>query len=429
MARTKTKTAEQTTLLPAEKGGAAVPALQSAAATLVATGDALFAIIERASRDPTVDIDKMERLVRMKLDMDARDAKGAYLSALAEMQPKLPVISKRGVISKNEKDASGNKTGRQEAMTKYARWEDVVEGITPVLAAHGFSLSFRVAQPTPERVAISGVLGHRAGHTEETTLSLPIDNTGAKNNVQGWGSSVSYGKRYVAFALLNISARGEDDDGNAAGDKFKAWTDAAIQELNEAKPDKAWLEKYQADNAKSISRLRKAAPEEYARFQTALSNAAEAAGIPREEPKRGAAPDSKATPNRVTDVVDQNDQAALTGVSSQGDQAKGGQQEGSPPGGGAPSASGAAAQSAPKKMTFKRFATSSEFIAAFEYFVEKDDRCNPESAAAWLKFYGGDKGAIAVCRNSVNADTKAYIETLVKMAEGIVAKGGQPALV
>lgn len=252
---------------PTQTGGTvAVPAAEAPPAPLAPLSEsaAILSIIERAASDPRVDIDKMERLFKMKLDMEARAAKASYLSALAEMQPKLPVITKHGVISKNEKDERGNKTGRQEAMTKYAKWEDVVEGITPVLAEHGFSLSFRVAQPTPDRVAVSGVLGHRDGHTEETTLSLPIDSTGAKNNVQGWGSSVSYGKRYTAFALLNISARGEDDDGNAAGGmddddierlaspdaprdgngkllstysaenakKAKDWADAAIQRLN-----------------------------------------------------------------------------------------------------------------------------------------------------------------------------------------------------
>jgi hypothetical protein len=201
----------------------AVPApvvqTEHAVATVAPSQDAtILAIIERAARDPSVDIDKMERLFRMKLDMEARAAKASYLSALAEMQPKLPIITKHGVIGMNEKDDRGAKTGKQVAMTKYARWEDVVEGITPILAEHGFSLSFRIAQPTPDRVAVSGVLGHRDGHSEETTISLPIDTSGAKNNVQGWGSSTSYGKRYTSFALLNISARGEDDDGNGAGD-------------------------------------------------------------------------------------------------------------------------------------------------------------------------------------------------------------------
>jgi hypothetical protein len=237
--------------------------------TVPTNSSPILGLIERASRDPNVDIDKMERLYRMKLDMEARDAKAAYLAALAEMQPKLPVITKHGVISKNEKDDRGNRTGRQEAMAKYAKWEDVVEGITPVLAEYGFSLSFRISQPTPDRIAVSGVLGHRGGHTEETTISLPLDTSGAKNNVQGWGSSTAYGKRYTAFALLNISARGEDDDGNAAGadDDIEAlapknaprdgdgkllstynadraaqardWADAAIQRINHSNAQQA----------------------------------------------------------------------------------------------------------------------------------------------------------------------------------------------
>ena len=177
----------------------------------------LLEVISSAAADPKIDVVKLEKLMDMYERIDGKRAKAAYLAALAALQPQLPVITKHGVINKNEKDESGKKTGRQEAMTKYAKWEDVVEGITPKLSEYGFSLSFRVAQPTPDRIVVSAVLGHREGHTEETAISLPIDSTGAKNNVQGWGSSVSYGKRYTAFALLNISARGEDDDGKAAG--------------------------------------------------------------------------------------------------------------------------------------------------------------------------------------------------------------------
>lgn len=178
---------------------------------------AIIQMIERAARDPAVDIDRMERLFQMRERMVAGQAKVAYLAALADLQAEMPTIEKLGTIGKNEKDESGRKTGNQVAMTKYARWEDVVDGISPWLFTHGFSLSFRIAQPTADRIAVTAVLGHKGGHSEETAMSLPIDSSGAKNNVQGWGSSVSYGKRYTAFALLNISARGEDDDGKAAG--------------------------------------------------------------------------------------------------------------------------------------------------------------------------------------------------------------------
>jgi hypothetical protein len=289
--------------VPAVVGQAAPPA------PLSADSSPILGLIERASRDPNVDIDKMERLFRMKLDMEARDAKAAYLSALAEMQPKLPIITKHGVISKNEKDERGNKTGRQEAMTKYARWEDVVEGIRPILAEHGFSLSFRIAQPTPDRVAVTGVLGHQGGHTEETTLALPIDTSGAKNNVQGWGSSDAYGKRYTGFALLNIAARGEDDDGDAAGGgdddiealapkdaprdangkllstysadiakKAQKWADEAIQYLNTVNERDAheWR-RYQSTVEKGkrkspLQWLADASPGQYVRVQACYRN-------------------------------------------------------------------------------------------------------------------------------------------------------------
>ena len=57
---------------------------------------ALISMIERAARDPSVDIDKMERLFLLQERMSAQRAKAAYLSALADMQPELPVIDKRG---------------------------------------------------------------------------------------------------------------------------------------------------------------------------------------------------------------------------------------------------------------------------------------------------------------------------------------------
>lgn len=205
---------------PRKRGnGALVKAEAAPPPAPVTQSDAFLAMIERAARDPSVDIDKMERLFQMHERAAASRAKAAYLAALAEMQPKLPVIAKLGTINKNEKDERGNKTGGQVAMTKYAKWEDINEAITPILGEHGFTLTHRISQPTEARISVTAVLGHREGHTEETSMALPIDNTGAKNNVQGWGSSVSYGKRYTSTAILNLTMRGEDDDGKAAAEK------------------------------------------------------------------------------------------------------------------------------------------------------------------------------------------------------------------
>ena len=56
----------------------------------------MFAMIERAARDPAVDIDKLERLMLMKVNADALQARGAYDDAMAALQPELPVIAERG---------------------------------------------------------------------------------------------------------------------------------------------------------------------------------------------------------------------------------------------------------------------------------------------------------------------------------------------
>jgi hypothetical protein len=158
----------------------------------------MFAMIERAARDPAVDIDKLERLMLMKVNADALQARGAYDDAMAELQPELPVIAERG----------------QADRYSFAKWEDINVAIKPVLMRHGFALTFRT--DFADGIAITGVLSHRAGHREETTIKLPADASGNKNPVQAVASSVSYGKRYAASALLNLTSHGEDDDAYTA---------------------------------------------------------------------------------------------------------------------------------------------------------------------------------------------------------------------
>lgn len=167
--------------------------------------NSVLAIIERAARDPNVDIDKMERLLQMQENVTARFAKGAFATALAQMQPELPEITQNGEILVNN-----------EVRSRYATWEDINTAIKPVLAAHGFALYFRTGREN-DQITVTAILSHQGGHSEETTMALPRDTSGSKNNVQSIGSSTSYGKRYTASALLNLTSRGEDDDGQAGG--------------------------------------------------------------------------------------------------------------------------------------------------------------------------------------------------------------------
>lgn len=163
------------------------------------SADILPVIMQLAS-NPQCDLDKMDRLLAMHERMTAKNAQTEFNASMAAMQCDIPSIAERG-------EGHNRKT--------YATLEDINDVIKPIMQRYGFAMSFRVEHKA-EGVSVTGVLMHRAGHREETTMLLPTDASGGKNAVQAVASSVSYGKRYVMCAMLNISTRGEDDDGYAA---------------------------------------------------------------------------------------------------------------------------------------------------------------------------------------------------------------------
>lgn len=174
----------------------------------------LLGMIERAVADPSVDLDRIERMYEMFEKATARAARSAYIAAVARARAALPAIVKRGEIKTNARNDGG---GRQQVkQSTFAKWEDVVETILPVLRDNDLTMTFRTSQDQLDRVSVTAVLSHVDGHEEQSQMALPIENSGSKNNAQGWGSSVSYGKRYTSFALLNLVGRDEDNDGRGA---------------------------------------------------------------------------------------------------------------------------------------------------------------------------------------------------------------------
>lgn len=156
-------------------------------------------MFERLVRDPTVDVDKLERLIAMQERIQARNARSEYYADFARMQGDLPTVIERGQTNNG----------------RYATHEDIVEAVRPVLQRHGFMLSFRT-KFDDKLVKVTGVLAHRSGHAEETEFVSSPDVSGNKNAIQALGSAQSYGQRYTARALLNIASRQDDDDGRKA---------------------------------------------------------------------------------------------------------------------------------------------------------------------------------------------------------------------
>jgi hypothetical protein len=169
----------------------------------------ILSVIERAVRDPSVDIDKMERLFALQERVLERSAKAAFTAAKVTMAPRLPAIDQRGRIV--IRDKSDSKKIIQE--TPFARFEDIHEAVMPILTEEGFDLAFRNGMAPDGKVRVTTVLSHIGGHSEETYFDLPHDSSGSKNAVQAIGSSTSYARRYGVVSILNLRVAGEDDNG------------------------------------------------------------------------------------------------------------------------------------------------------------------------------------------------------------------------
>lgn len=166
---------------------------------------AMLQIVARAASDPNIDVEKMERLLGVQERMMAKQAEINFNRSLSTLQENLPRIRKTGQIKM-----------KGVVQSTFAKYEDIDDVIRPLLIQNGFSLRFN-SRESNGKVVITGTLAHRDGHSITDEIPLSIDASGSKNNVQGVGSTISYGKRYLVGMLLNLVFCGEDDDGQSAG--------------------------------------------------------------------------------------------------------------------------------------------------------------------------------------------------------------------
>jgi hypothetical protein len=169
---------------------------------------AILQVIERAATNPDVDIDKMERLFSMHERMKQREAERAFADAMAAAQAEMPVVVR---------NLRNNQTN-----SRYADIAAIAKAVNPIITKHGFSLSFGTdASRLDDHYCITCTVSHEGGHSKHYQADIPADGTGMKGNANktathAFGSTMSYGRRYLTLLIFNI-ATGDDDDGNRAG--------------------------------------------------------------------------------------------------------------------------------------------------------------------------------------------------------------------
>jgi hypothetical protein len=174
-------------------------------------------------------IEMIEKLMGLQERWETNQARKSFDAAIAAAKAEIPVIAK-------------NATGHNSK--KYANFAAIAGTIDPIISKHGLSYRFRTTQG--ERISVTCILSHRDGHSEETTLSGPADNSGNKNAIQSIGSTLTYLQRYSLVQMLGLAAS-EDDDAHMAG-SGEAISEAQVEELialaDDVGADKAKFCKY-----------------------------------------------------------------------------------------------------------------------------------------------------------------------------------------
>lgn len=95
--------------------------------------------------------------------------------------------------------------------SKYADLASVVEAIRAAFSANGLSYIQTLEPSDKDEVRVETTLLHASGEWISCgVLSLPV----SKADAQGYGSALTYARRYSLSAAVGVAP--EDDDGNAA---------------------------------------------------------------------------------------------------------------------------------------------------------------------------------------------------------------------
>lgn len=195
----------------------AVAIAESTAPPVLQEPGSLLPAIMKIACDPSLDVTKLDALLKMQAELEERQARREAIEAFTRVAAQMPRVKKNGTID------LGNKGG-----IPFAKWEDMDEIIRPIITAEGFSLSFDSPERTDGKMIITAHLLHRSGQVRSaSTPPMPADTGPGRNALQAVGSTVSYGKRYAAEMLLNIVREGEDSDGTKAAQGFITAEEAA----------------------------------------------------------------------------------------------------------------------------------------------------------------------------------------------------------
>lgn len=157
-----------------------------------------------------IDAEALTRLMEQVERWQEREARNAFVAAMAAFKADPPVVRKT-------KKARVPTKGGGKIEYNYAPLDEAASIIGKAMARHGLSFRWEIEQGEQGLIIVHCIVEHEAGHGTKTTLFGRPDGSGQKNDAQQVGSTLTYLERYTLTAASGIATtEGLDDDGRGA---------------------------------------------------------------------------------------------------------------------------------------------------------------------------------------------------------------------
>jgi len=164
-------------------------------------GAMLTAIIDKGITLESVQV--VGELMKFKEHEEARSAEKAFAQAFIALQSEIHKV----------KAAKEVKTKMGATLYNYAPFEDIMGQVSPLLKAHGFTVTFSTDYQVgpPCRLVKSCTLQHVGGHKQTNSFAVRIPNIQNCSDAQNDGGASTFAKRYVLCDALNIVIGADND--------------------------------------------------------------------------------------------------------------------------------------------------------------------------------------------------------------------------
>jgi hypothetical protein len=171
-----------------------------------------------------MDPGQLEKLIDLQERVQRNQAEQKFAEALAGFQQECPMVFKRRQVK--------NRDGTPRYV--YASYDDIKSVTRPIESKWGISTSFDIKQGDG---ALIGTCRVRVGtHYEDHSFVVEIPKAGqGMNEPQTYGNTMSYLKRYLYCASLDIVVTDEDNDATDLMDLVNEVEALELQELIQEK--------------------------------------------------------------------------------------------------------------------------------------------------------------------------------------------------